>query len=48
MKDYLPALFFIGILIAGQQPPEIGVPLGIACAVGFYRTAKKLGTEEEL
>ena len=48
MRDYLPALFFIGILIAGQQPPEIGVPLGLACAVGFWRTAKKLGTEEEI
>ena len=42
MKDYLPALCFIGILIAGQQPPEIGVPLGIACAVGFWRTARRI------
>ena len=48
MKDYLPALCFIGILIAGQQPPEIGVPLGIACAVGFWRTARKLNNEEEI
>ena len=40
--DGLAALFFIGILIAGQQPPEIGFPLGIACAVGFYRTARRI------
>ena len=46
MRDYLPALCFIGMIVAGQQPPEIGVPLGLACAVGFWRTAKKLGIEE--
>lgn len=45
--SYLSALYFIGILIAGQQAPEIGLPLGVLCAVGFWRTAKKLGTEEE-
>jgi hypothetical protein len=48
MCDYLPAIFFIGMMISGQQAPEIGVPLGVLCAVGFYLTAKKLGTEEKI
>lgn len=39
---YLPAIFFIGMIAAGQQDIVIGVPMVILCAVGFGVTARRL------
>lgn len=47
MRDYLPAIFFIGMMSFGSSNSLWCAAIAVLCAVGFYRTAKKLGTEEE-